>query len=354
MESDSFHETTSSTCSDEDRALVLGVCGMSKKTRSSSMRRLLNSVVKYGEGRIVVDVFEEEVILGLSVDRWPQCDVLLAFYADGFPLEKARQYIRNWPRMRVLCDVSMQERMLDRRNVAVMLRDAGIPAPASIFVNRDSWGERNGGRRHRWTVNATDSVQGQDWVHFFGVDDPALEGCSMRRPFVEKPVSAEDHRVSVYYPGTSGVRNLFRKRGDCSSSLSAGPGTIRTDGSYIYEEFLPSEESQDVKVYAVGQELFYAESRKAPTVDGEVERDAAGKERRYPVTLRPSEIKMVSEVQRIFGQFVCGMDILRCKDSQMSYVIDVNGLSLVKNNMEYSLKAGEIIAREILHPSAER
>jgi inositol hexakisphosphate/diphosphoinositol-pentakisphosphate kinase len=46
---------------------------------------------------------------------------------------------------------------------------------------------------------------------------------------------------------------------------------VRRDGSYIYEEFLTT--PSDLKVYAVGTDYVYAESRKSPHIDGKVVRD---------------------------------------------------------------------------------
>lgn len=54
---------------------------------------------------------------------------------------------------------------------------------------------------------------------------------------------------------------------------------VRRDGTYVYEEFL-STFGTDVKVYTVGQIFAHAEARKAPTLDGKVQRSPNGKVRR--------------------------------------------------------------------------
>lgn len=72
----------------------------------------------------------------------------------------------------------------------------------------------------------------------------------------------------------------------------------------------------DVKVYAVGTKYAHAEARKAPTLDGKVNRDATGNEirwvltqpqqshnaRSYPVVLSPVEKAMASKVVLAFGR----------------------------------------------------
>lgn len=52
---------------------------------------------------------------------------------------------------------------------------------------------------------------------------------------------------------------------------------MRSSGAFVYEDFIPAD-GTDVKVYAVGPYYAHAEARKAPALDGKVERDADGKE----------------------------------------------------------------------------
>ena len=78
-------------------------------------------------------------------------------------------------------------------------------------------------------------------------DHVEVNGVVFNKPFVEKPVSAEDHNIYVYYPSSAGggSQRLFRKIGSRSSFYSS-ESTIRKAGSYIYEDFMPTD-GTDVK-----------------------------------------------------------------------------------------------------------
>ena len=159
-------------------------------------------------------------------------------------------------------------------------------------------------------------------------------GERINKPFVEKPVDAEDHNVYIYYPMNAGggSKRLFRKVGDRSSENYPDHHNVRTEGTYIYEEFLRTE-GTDIKVYTVGANYAHAEARKSPVLDGRVNRADDGTEMRFPVVLTMPEKQYARKVVQAFGQNVCGFDLLRTDTG--SFVCDVNGWSFVKKSTKY-------------------
>jgi hypothetical protein len=89
-------------------------------------------------------------------------------------------------------------------------------------------------------------------------DQIEINGQVFTKPFVEKPVNADDHNVYIYFPSSAGggSQRLFRKVGSRSSMYSP-ENRIRRNGAYIYEEFMPTD-GTDVKVYTVGPEYAHA------------------------------------------------------------------------------------------------
>ncbi|XP_046906341.1 inositol hexakisphosphate and diphosphoinositol-pentakisphosphate kinase 2 isoform X8 [Hypomesus transpacificus] len=310
-----------------ERQIVVGICAMSKKSKSKPMKEILERLCLFKY--ITVVTFEEEVILNESVDNWPLCDCLISFHSKGFPLDKAVAYekLRN---PFVINDLDLQYYIQDRREVYRILKAEGILLPRYAVLNRDP------ARPEECNL-----VEGEDHVE--------VNGEVFQKPFVEKPVSAEDHNVYIYYPTSAGggSQRLFRKIGSRSSVYSP-ESNVRKTGSYIYEEFMPTD-GTDVKVYTVGPDYAHAEARKSPALDGKVERDSEGKEVRYPVILNAREKLIAWKVCLAFKQTVCGFDLLRANGQ--SYVCDVNGFSFVKNSMKYyddcAKILGNIIMREL-------
>ncbi|XP_039323939.1 inositol hexakisphosphate and diphosphoinositol-pentakisphosphate kinase 2 isoform X16 [Saimiri boliviensis] len=310
-----------------ERQIVVGICSMAKKSKSKPMKEILEriSLFKY----ITVVVFEEEIILNEPVENWPLCDCLISFHSKGFPLDKAVAYakLRN---PFVINDLNMQYLIQDRREVYSILQAEGILLPRYAILNRDPNNPKE-----------CNLIEGEDHVE--------VNGEVFQKPFVEKPVSAEDHNVYIYYPTSAGggSQRLFRKIGSRSSVYSP-ESNVRKTGSYIYEEFMPTD-GTDVKVYTVGPDYAHAEARKSPALDGKVERDSEGKEVRYPVILNAREKLIAWKVCLAFKQTVCGFDLLRANGQ--SYVCDVNGFSFVKNSMKYyddcAKILGNIVMREL-------
>ena len=309
--------SSSSNASSSSNRIRLGICAMDKKARSKPMAAILQ--------RLDAETFEpvffgDGVILNEPVEAWPVCDVLIAFYSNGYPLEKAEEYV-SLRQPYLLNDLKMQRTLMDRRRVYDLLEECGIDVPKHVFMSRDGYvssgtGDGNAiddsdvccaetnecdddkkskknkkgkkaGKKHKREPTRTDvEIDEHD-------DHIEVNGVIIQKPFVEKPVDADDHNIAIYYPSSAGggCKKLFRKVGDRSSEFYPDINEIRRDGSYIYEEFIETQ-GTDVKMYTVGPDYGHAEARKSPTVDGKVERNAEGKEVRFPVilTLREKEI----------------------------------------------------------------
>ena len=123
-----------------------------------------------------------------SLDHAPQHIERIAFYSKGYPLAKAKEYykLRNPV---ILNDLEMQELLKDRRKVYDLLEESGIDVPRHVYVSLDEYvstgtGDGNGAREKE--------------VREFD-DHIEVNGISIDKPFVEKPVDSEDHNIAIYY-----------------------------------------------------------------------------------------------------------------------------------------------------------
>ncbi|XP_024521024.1 inositol hexakisphosphate and diphosphoinositol-pentakisphosphate kinase VIP1 [Selaginella moellendorffii] len=309
--------------------IIIGVCVMEKKALSPPMTEILNRLRSFGEFEIIN--FGDKVILEEPVEEWPVCDCLIAFYSSGFPLQKAEAYAR-LRKPFLVNELEPQHLLHDRRKVYSRLEEYGITIPNYALVNREFPNQE---------------------LEYFSEEEDYIEvnGKRIFKPFVEKPVNGDNHSVMIYYPSAAGggMKELFRKIGNRSSEFHPEIRRVRREGSYIYEEFMPTG-GTDVKVYTVGPEYAHAEARKSPVVDGVVLRSPDGKEIRYPVLLTPAEKQMAREVCVSFGQAVCGFDLLRSQGR--SYVCDVNGWSFVKNSYKYYDDAACVLRTMFLEAKA--
>lgn len=279
-------------------------------------------------------------------------DFLISFFSDGFPLEKAIAYVK-LRRPFSINDLPMQKILWDRRICLRILDCMGVPTPRRLEVNRDGGPILESadlaehvfklcGVKLPGPVNGTGGGMpiAKDVSMVEEGNTLLVDGVTLQKPFVEKPISGEDHNIRIYFPkdqNGGGGRKLFRKIGNKSSEWDPElviPRAISEEGSsYVYEQFLHVDNAEDIKAYTVGPDFCHAETRKSPVVDGLVRRNTHGKEIRYITSLTKEESLMATKIANGFGQRICGFDLLRV--GPKSFVIDVNGWSFVKDNNEY-------------------
>lgn len=161
----------------EVKRITLGICAMDKKAKSKPMREILK---RLPEQCFDIIIFGDDCILNSPVEEWPVVEVLIAFYSTNYPIAKAVEYVKlRSPFM--INDLEMDATLKDRRKVYELLQKQGIDVPFHVVLNRDAGGG---------TPELGNVVEEFD-------EYIVVNGVTVNKPLVEKPVDAEDHNIYV-------------------------------------------------------------------------------------------------------------------------------------------------------------
>lgn len=212
--------------------IILGICAMDIKARSKAMREILTRLVEMTRGTIEVKVFGDKVILDegtahyclvptstpilthlTDVENWPTCDILISFFSTDFPLDKAISYVK-LRNPHCINELVPQALLWDRRLVGNVLDHLKVPTPKRLEVSRDGGPKVDGELKLLMKQRLGVDLGGFQVTPEVSLREDGnaiiIDGQVMEKPFVEKPVSGEDHNVYIYFRGGGG-RRLFRK-----------------------------------------------------------------------------------------------------------------------------------------------
>lgn len=128
-------------------------------------------------------------------------------------MDKAISYVKL---RRPFCinDLAPQALLWDRRLVGAVLDHLKVPTPRRLEVSRDGGPKVDEELRDIMKKKIGLSLGGFQVTPEVAMSDDGnaiiIDGQVMEKPFVEKPVSGEDHNVYIYFRGGGG-RRLFRK-----------------------------------------------------------------------------------------------------------------------------------------------
>ncbi|KAF9923219.1 hypothetical protein BGZ67_010005, partial [Mortierella alpina] len=185
---------------------------MDDKARSKPMRNILDRLLTNGPFEAII--FGDKCILDEDVRSWPACDFFISFFSKGFPLHKAIEYVRLRTPFCVN-ELDLQTVLWDRRLVLEILDQIGVPTPRRLAMDRDGGPKLEARVHQKLKLRGVTIVEDRPVPEFKVIDQDTIQigDQIMTKPFVEKPVSGEDHNIHIYYHSSTGggARRLFRK-----------------------------------------------------------------------------------------------------------------------------------------------
>jgi inositol hexakisphosphate/diphosphoinositol-pentakisphosphate kinase len=115
------------------RKIRLAICCREKKMNSRPMLKILEWISQSDDIQILR--MNDEMIMNKPIEEWIRCDVMISFYSNGFPLQKAIDYAEKY-KPKMINDLFMQTVLWDRPSILERLKKRKIPIPKSFVVLR--------------------------------------------------------------------------------------------------------------------------------------------------------------------------------------------------------------------------
>ena len=112
-------------------------------------------------------------------------------------------------------EVDLQTVLWDRRLVLEILDQIGVPTPFRLTMDRDGGPGLDARVHQKLNLRGVAVSENRKVPEFKVIDQDTIQigDRTITKPFVEKPVSGEDHNIHFYYHSSAGggARRLFRK-----------------------------------------------------------------------------------------------------------------------------------------------
>lgn len=112
-------------------------------------------------------------------------------------------------------EVDLQTVLWDRRLVLEILDQIGVPTPHRLAMDRDGGPALDARVHQKLKLRGVSVAENRKVPKFKILDEDRIQigDQIITKPFVEKPVSGEDHNIHIYYHSSAGggARRLFRK-----------------------------------------------------------------------------------------------------------------------------------------------
>jgi len=151
-----------------------------KKQKNKNMNNIINSIQTHSLNNIKIIIFTQDTILNKSIEEWPRCDCLLAFYSKNFPLDKCIEYYNKYKPL-CLNNLEKQKLLLNRELILNELIKHKVPVLNQIIVLKDDYINNR--------VEEKD-----DYIILTDINGNKKE---LSRPFIEKPTDAESHDLYI-------------------------------------------------------------------------------------------------------------------------------------------------------------